>query len=333
MVTAVGPRPTICWPGSSSGTGGGIARNTRGVWRGVLLLVLLAVGGCGDERASVAGTVTSPAPTTETAPPPAAPVEPAAPDADEPIPWSPGRLADRHAEVARMLRHDIEAWLAGDPGPRSRPPARVELEALYQQRVYRRLARHPRLARPAIRRMPSWLRGEARDSVAALRSLFALTSLATEARFRTAEPAPPERLRGFYLKAQRRFGVRWNVLAAVNFIESNFNRLRNVSSAGAVGPMQFIPSTWAAYGMGGDIRDPHDAIMGAANYLRASGAPGSYSRALFAYNRSQLYVRAVLRYARRMERDPRAYYAYWSWQSFMRTRRGDVQLTGPGADR
>jgi membrane-bound lytic murein transglycosylase B len=181
--------------------------------------------------------------------------------------------------------------------------------------------------------MPAWLRGEARDSVAALRSLFALTSLATEARFRTGAPVAPDRLMGFYRKAQRRFGVRWNYLAAVNFIESNFNRLRNVSSAGAVGPMQFIPSTWAAYGMGGNIRDPHDAIMGAANYLRASGAPGSYSRALYRYNPSTLYVRAVLRYARRMARDRRAYYAYWSWQSFMRTREGDVQLTGPGKDR
>jgi hypothetical protein len=298
----------------------------------LIAITCALLAGCGEDRRVAAGTAPS---TTETAPPPE-PAEPAPappPDADERIPWSPGRLAQRHTEVVRMLRRDIKAWLATDPGKRARPPARVELEALYQQRVYRRLARHPRLARSAIRRMPPWLRGETRDSAGALRSLFALTSLATEARFRTAEPAPPERLRGFYLKAQRRFGVAWNVLAAVNFIESNFNRLRNVSSAGAVGPMQFIPSTWAAYGMGGDIRDPHDAIMGAANYLRASGAPGSYSRALFAYNRSQLYVRAVLRYARRIAREPTAYYAYWSWQSFTRTASGDVQLTGPGADR
>ena len=299
-------------------------------------MLLAAIAGCGEERASVAGTATSTTP-AETAPAPPPPPEPdsapAPPDPDERIPWTPGRLAERHAEVVRMLRRDIDAWLDSDPGPRARPPERVELAALYQQRVYRRLARHPRLARPAIRRMPPWLRGEARDSSAALRSLFALTSLATEARFRTGPAEPPQRLLGFYRKAQRRFGVAWNVLAAVNFIESNFNRLRNVSNAGAVGPMQFIPSTWAAYGMGGDIRDPHDAIMGAANYLRASGAPGSYSRAVFAYNHSQLYVRAILRYARRMARDPRAFYAYWSWQSFMRTRRGDVQLTGPGADR
>jgi hypothetical protein len=69
--------------------------------------------------------------------------------------------------------------------------------------------------------------------------------------------------------------------------------------------MQFIPSTWRAFGMGGDVRDPHDAILGAANYLRSSGAPRNYRRALFAYNPSSLYVNSVLAYARRMARSPR----------------------------
>jgi membrane-bound lytic murein transglycosylase B len=55
-----------------------------------------------------------------------------------------------------------------------------------------------------------------------------------------------------YRAAQRRFGVGWHVLAAVNMVETQFNRLRNDSTAGAQGPMQFIPSTWRAYGMGGD---------------------------------------------------------------------------------
>jgi membrane-bound lytic murein transglycosylase B len=99
----------------------------------------------------------------------------------------------------------------------------------------------------------------------------------------------------------------------------------------AVGPMQFIPATWAAYGMGGDIRDPHDAVLGAANYLHANGAPGNYAGAVHHYNPSSLYVNSVLRYARAIRRDPSTFYVYWSWQSFMRTPSGDVQLTGPGA--
>jgi hypothetical protein len=58
--------------------------------------------------------------------------------------------------------------------------------------------------------------------------------------------------------------------------------------------MQFLPATWRAYGLGGDVHDPHDAILGAANLLRASGAPTDNRRALFAYNHSTLYVDAVL---------------------------------------
>jgi membrane-bound lytic murein transglycosylase B len=94
--------------------------------------------------------------------------------------------------------------------------------------------------------------------------------------------------------------------------------------------MQFIPSTWRAYGMGGDVQDPRDAIMGAANYLRASGAPRDYRRAVFAYNHSRLYVNAVLRLARVMRRRPAAYYGLYSWQVFVRTPAGDRRLTGPG---
>ncbi len=68
--------------------------------------------------------------------------------------------------------------------------------------------------------------------------------------------------------------------------------------------MQFMPATWRAYGLGGNIRDPGDAILGAANYLRASGAPRNYRRALYAYNHSRLYVEAVARYSRFIARDP-----------------------------
>ena len=64
--------------------------------------------------------------------------------------------------------------------------------------------------------------------------------------------------------------------------------------------MQFMPATWRAYGLGGDVHDPHDAILGAANYLHANGAPARRRGALYHYNPSPLYVDAVLRYARRM---------------------------------
>jgi membrane-bound lytic murein transglycosylase B len=94
--------------------------------------------------------------------------------------------------------------------------------------------------------------------------------------------------------------------------------------------MQFLPSTWAAYGMDGDVRDPRDAIVGAANYLHANGAPGDLRAALFAYNRSTAYVDAVLAYSERMRADPFAFAEYYDWQVFIATVTGDRRLTGPG---
>jgi membrane-bound lytic murein transglycosylase B len=113
-------------------------------------------------------------------------------------------------------------------------------------------------------------------------------------------------------------------------VESAFNKLRNNSATGAQGPMQFMPATWRAYGLGGDIRDPHDAILGAANYLRANGAPRDNRRALFHYNPSPLYVDAVLRYAREIQIDRRAFYEYYARQVFVRTASGLRRITGPG---
>ena len=94
--------------------------------------------------------------------------------------------------------------------------------------------------------------------------------------------------------------------------------------------MQFMPATWRAYGLGGNVHDDRDAIMGAANYLRASGAPRNMRRALFAYNQARAYVDSILRYTQLIERDPRNLYVFYSWQLFVRTEKGDVRLTGPG---
>ena len=90
--------------------------------------------------------------------------------------------------------------------------------------------------------------------------------------------------------------------------------------------MQFLPATWAAYGEGGDINDPHDAIMAAARYLKRNGAPGDMANALWNYNHSDRYVRAVTLYAQQMEADPRAYLAYHAWQVYYIMTRGDVLL-------
>jgi hypothetical protein len=97
-------------------------------------------------------------------------------------------------------------------------------------------------------------------------------------------------------------GLSWSILAAIGWIESGHGRNNGPSSAGAMGPMQFMPGTWAAYGVDGDgdgvidVWNPPDAIFGAANYLCANGAgnPAGLRDALWRYNHSQVYVEKVL---------------------------------------
>jgi hypothetical protein len=253
---------------------------------------------------------------------------PSPPSPDEPIPRDPRRLAKRLAATTAALYEAIDRWRSkGDP--RGPTPAEVTLHALHQQRIHLLLTSRAHLARGVISRLPANLASGLRTTIRARRGLGRLTPPVPRTLFTTGPALPAGVLLDHYREAQRRFGVAWPVLAAVNFVESAFGRLRNESVAGARGPMQFIPSTWDAYGMGGDVRDPHDAIMGAANYLHASGAPGDYAGALHAYNPSPAYVAAVLGYVRQIRRDPRAYFAYHSWQVFVRTPSGVQRITGP----
>jgi membrane-bound lytic murein transglycosylase B len=293
----------------------------------LLVVLVLALGGCagGDDERS-AGGEQAPAPGGETAPAPDS-GEPPAPDAA--IPRDPAALAERLTATQRSLDGAVDAWREqGDPS-RGSPPEEVTLYALYQQRIHRLLSTRPRLASAVLTQLPGRVAAHARATIRARRKLAPLATPQPRRRFRTGRPQPAGVLLRHYREAQRRFGVGWRVLAAVNFVESAFGRLRNNSTAGAQGPMQFIPSTWAAYGLGGDVQDPRDAILGAANYLHANGAPGDYKRALYRYNPSSLYVDAVLAYAGRIRRDARNFYAYYAWQVFVQTPAGVRRITGP----
>jgi membrane-bound lytic murein transglycosylase B len=242
------------------------------------------------------------------------------------IPADPAGLASALAATTRDLRGAVARWNAALP-----VPGDVTLLALYHQRILRRMAADRALGDAAVSRLPPDVRGEARDTLFARRRLAAIPrSPGRLPRVRVAAAAPAAQLRRFYAEAERRFRVQWSVLAAVNFVESAFGRIRSASEAGARGPMQFLPSTWRIYGMGGDIDDPRDAILAAANYLRRSGAPGNYDRALFAYNHSIHYVRAVRRLASRMRRDGRSFLVYYAWQVYVRTAGGVRRITGPG---
>lgn len=250
----------------------------------------------------------------------------AAPPPGAPIPQRPAPLAARLAATEQALGAAVDGW---DPVAASRPPREVTLYALYEQRILIVLSERPRVAAAVLPRLPAPYARRVRSEVLARRALGRLSHPRPRSTFRTGPAAPPARLRSYYAEAQRRFHVGWPFLAAVNYVETAFDKLRNSSSAGAQGPMQFLPSTWRAYGLGGDVHDPHDAILGAANYLHASGAPASYRRALYHYNPSPAYVDAVLRYARWIRADPRAFLVLYSRQVFVRTPRGLVRLTGP----
>ena len=123
---------------------------------------------------------------------------------------------------------------------------------------------------------------------------------------------PPTYLR-LYEAAAERYGLDWAILAGIGKVECDHGRDPDpsctregaVNSAGAGGPMQFIASTWAEYGVAAeghgrpDRWNPADSIYGAANYLRAAGAPGSYRAAIYAYNHAGWYVEEVESWASR----------------------------------
>jgi soluble lytic murein transglycosylase-like protein len=294
---------------------------TRLAIAAVLACIPAGCAGSDEERGSDPGSAGDPPAKTQNPSPPA-------PDA--PVPHAPAALAERLVTTHRALDDAIARWRVEGDTDRGRSPRELTLYALDEQRIHLLLAKRRELAARVLPRTPGRIAAHVRATLRAKRELNALYVPVTRSHWRTGPAAPAGELLGYYREARRRFGVPVHVLAAVNFVESAFGRLRNTSTAGAQGPMQFIPSTWAAYGMGGNIRDPRDAILGAANYLHASGAPGDLRGALYAYNPSSHYVNAVLAYAERIRRDPRALFSYYAWQVYVRTKEGTRRITGPG---
>ena len=114
----------------------------------------------------------------------------------------------------------------------------------------------------------------------------------------------PPFLLPIYQAAGIQYGIRWEILAAINEIETNYGRNTSVSTAGALGWMQFMPATWKQYGVDANndgVKDPYnpaDAIFAAARYLKAAGAEDDINKAIFAYNHAEWYVDSVLMRAR-----------------------------------
>lgn len=164
------------------------------------------------------------------------------------------------------------------------------------------------------------------DAVRQLTSLGKPTkSTAPPAAWTIKPVATTDELLGYYREASAATGVPWEILAAIHFVETKLGRVVGDSWAGAQGPMQFLPATWARYGQG-DIHSNHDAILGAAHYLQANGAPSRLDDALMHYNPTPKYVAAVKDYAQRMAENPDAYRGYHEWQVLYRTVNGTLLL-------
>lgn len=271
----------------------------------IAVIAALAAPGCGP-----AATPTSQPPASATV------TKMDAPSGAQP------RLAPDPAQIADDLVSDERA--IRDPGT---PEPELVAAARRQQAAYRAIGRNPAWD-PIIRpRIPEHLVATYDRNVDARRQLMALSPVRdTLPAWRIIPTAPAGELLDLYREAEAATGVSWNYLAAINLIETRLGSIAGLSSAGAQGPMQFMPQTWAAYGNGGDVNSPRDAIMAAGRYLAASGFAESPARAVYAYNHANEYVNAVGDYAAILADDPAAFAGYYRWEVYYNTTAGDVLL-------
>ncbi|MCH9732146.1 MAG: transglycosylase SLT domain-containing protein [Actinomycetia bacterium] len=233
------------------------------------------------------------------------------------------RLASDPAQLADDLVADEETLR--DPGSSE---AALAVAARHQQVAYRAIGRHPEWDAIVRPRIPASLIANYDRNVNARRQLAAMhpNVKPTLPAWRIIPPPAASELLGYYQQAESASGVGWNYLAAINLVETAYGRIQGVSTAGAQGPMQFMPATFAAFGDGGDILSPHDSIMAAGRYLAANGFTGDPDYALYRYNNSQRYVQAIKDYAAVIATDPSAFPAYHRWDVYYRTTAGDVVL-------
>ena len=274
-----------------------------------LLVVMIACA-----TAACSGSTRLPAASTSTVPP--SPIATTL-RAQPPLATDPAVLASDLSADEQALR---------DP---SSSEAVLAAAAHRQQLAYRALGRHPEwdaTVRAGI--SPSLVETYDRN-VDARRQLTALSGGDTKdtlPAWRIDAPAPADALLGYYHEAEAATGVGWNYLAAINLVETGFGRIAGVSTAGAEGPMQFLPSTFAAYGDGGDVHSLHDSIMAAGRFLAANGFANDHDHAIFGYNHSGHYVGAVDDYAAVIASDPAAFAGYYRWDIYYNTTAGDVLL-------
>ena len=265
---------------------------------------------------SVATTeAVAPAPSPTPFARPAAPNERVAPA----VATAPAELAAQVAQAETVLQ-------SGDASPLELADA-----GHLHQVAIRKLGYEPDWDIEFFEALPAELRARTLLHVSARRSLIDLSSGYDAADFIPAwgivEPEPMDALLTYYRAAEGATGIEWEYLAAINLVETGMGRIQGLSSAGAQGPMQFLPTTWDEAGIGeGDITDPNDAINAAARYLVRRGGPSDMAGAIWGYNNSDDYVTAVQAYAELLRQDPAAYAGIYNWEIYFFTEAGDIWL-------
>ena len=258
--------------------------------------------------------------------PPAAAAPPSTTMTVAATPKTPDGAQPRLASDPAQLADDLVADEHALRDPSTGEPALVAA-AHRQQAAYRAIGQHPEWDAATRARIPADLLDVYERNVDARRQLTAMAHAKdTLPAWSIEPPAPADELLSYYHAAESESGVGWNYLAAINLIETRFGSIVGASIAGAQGPMQFLPATFAAYGQGGDIHSPRDSIMAAGRYLAANGFATDRDHAIYRYNNANEYVRAVNQYAAVLAADPGAFGGYYRWEVYYPTTAGDVLL-------
>ncbi|GLE50733.1 hypothetical protein ATCCBAA256_03200 [Mycobacterium montefiorense] len=273
-----------------------------------LLVTVLAVVGCAESSATAAAEF--PSATTVFADAPSIPL-----GAQPQLASDPAQLADDLVADEQALRNS------------GTPEAALSAAAHREQVAYRAIGRHPEWDATIRPRIPASLTDVYDRNVDARRQLQAMAQVRdTVPAWRIDPPTPADELMGYYHAAEADSGVGWNYLAAINLVETRFGSIHGVSTAGAQGPMQFLPSTFASYGQGGDVNSPRDSIMAAGRYLAANGFANDRDHAIYGYNHAHQYVQAVDQYAALIAADPATFATFYRWDVYYVTTAGDVLL-------
>ena len=289
----------------------------------VAIVVLVGCGSNDEERAAPAAdaaSTTDPEAGTEGTGADDTPTTDAdeAPGADElPLPTTAEEMIAALDEAELALRQPELDHVTAAPWGRR------------QQALYRVLAFNPDWADDVIGGVDPSVRDAVALNWTATEALVSLVNSHTISdtlpAWRIVAPPPASELVGHYRDAESETGVPWSILAAINLIETRMGRIEGVSTAGAVGPMQFLPTTWAEC-CEGDPTVPRDAILGAGHYLVQRGADRDLDRAIFGYNNSDDYVTAVTSIAAVLDAEPELYLGYHAWEVYFLSTEGVVVL-------